>query len=93
MNTTKLNKSTQKAIYYTELYNKSYCYSVDIHYQNCSNVKRNIEKAILKRMADNNCHDYKVLKGNPFCFTCGYMSHDNKKLFIETKCNIFEIAL
>lgn len=93
MNTTKLNRTTQKANYYVTLYNNSNCNSVDFFYKNCSSEKRRIENTILNRMASNNCHAYRILAGNTCFFTCGYLSQDNNTLFIETKDNIFEIAL
>lgn len=93
MATTKLNKNTQKADYYTRLYNMADCTSVDDFYNNPSTTKRRIEKTIKERMIDNDCINYRVLCGNSSFFTCGYTSRDSKILYIETSSNTFEIEL
>lgn len=93
MLTTKLNKTTQKAKCWADLYNISNCDSVQLFYGRCSYAKIRIENDIQERMKKMNCFDYRVISGNTFCFTCGYRSKDNKKLYIETSCNIFEIDL
>jgi len=53
MNTTKLNKNTQKAEYYTRLYNMANCTSVDEFYNRPSYNKRRIEKTIREKMIEN----------------------------------------
>ena len=93
MNTTKLNKATKKAEKWIKEYKNSFCSSVKNLYGKCSYAKVEVENTIKKRITANNCHNYKVLNGNCLHFTCGYMSNDNKTLFIETKSNIFEIEL
>lgn len=93
IHTTKLNKSTQKASRWIEQYNKSTCYSVTNFYGNCSYEKRAIEQKIKNKMDINDFTCYRVLSGNSFYFTCGYITSDKKTLFIETACNIFEIEL
>lgn len=93
MNTTKLNKTTQKAKTWIDTYFQSSCFSVRDFYGHCSNEKIRIEKNIKNKMIENNCHDYRVLNGNCFYFTCGYMSEDDNTLYIETACNTFEISL
>ena len=90
---TKLNKTTQRAKRWIDLYNKSICYSVESFYGRCSSAKIRIENDIQERMKEMNCFDYRVINGNTFYFTCGYCSRDSKKLYIETSSNIFEIDL
>lgn len=90
---TKLNKTTQKAKRWIEQYFNSYCLSVQTFYKNCSSAKIEIEKEILAKMDSLECVCYRVLNGNCFYFTCGYLSLDKKTLYIETSCNTFEIAL
>jgi len=93
MQTTKLNNKTRKAEHYIKEYKNSFCYSVFDFYTRCSSRKVGIENEIKERINKNGFIGYKVLFGNCFDFTCGYMSRDMKTLYIETKCNIFEIAL
>ena len=93
MNTTKLNKTTKKAEKWIKEYKNSFCSSVKTFYDKCSSAKVEVENTIKKRITANNCHSYKVLNGNCSHFTCGYMSRDNKTLFIETASNFFEIEL
>lgn len=93
MNTTKLNKTTKKAQAWIKEFNNSICYSVTDFYGRCSTEKINAEKQIQKRMIENNCYDFRIINGNCSYFTCGYMSKDNKVLYIETAYNIFSIEL
>lgn len=93
MLTTKLNKTTQKAESWIRQYNKSNFYSVQLFYGCCSSAKIRIENDIQERMRKMNCFDFRVINGNTVYFTCGYRSKDNKKLYIETSCKIFEIDL
>lgn len=93
MNTTKLNKTTQKAEKWVKEYKNSFCSSVKSFYGKCSSAKVEAENTIKKRIMANNCRNYKVLNGSCSRFTCGYMSSDSNTLFIETASNIFEIAL
>lgn len=93
MNTTKLNKGTQKAERYIKMYENATCTSVMNFYSRPSYRKMAIEKELIKKMNDNKCYDYRVLGGNSTFFTCGYKAEDGKTLFIETACNTFEIAL
>lgn len=93
MNTTKLNNTTQKAEKWIKEYKNSFCNSVNNFYGKCSSTKVEVENTIKKRIMANNCHGYRVLGGNCSYFTCGYMSMNNKTLFIETASNIFEIEL
>ena len=92
-NTTKLNKTTKKAIDWIRQYEKSDCYSVNRFYGRCSSIKIEIEEELLSKVRENNCMDYKILSGNCFHFVAGYMSRDRKTLYIETMSNTFEIAL
>ena len=93
METTKLNKTTKKAEKWINEYKNSFCSSVENFYNRCSYEKIQAENTIKKRIIANNFHGYKVLGGNSFYFTCGYMSSGDKTLFIETASNIFEIEL
>lgn len=93
VNTTKLNKTTQKAINWMKQYEKSDCYSVNSFYGRCSDAKKEIEGELISTIRENDCIGYKILSGNCFCFVAGYMSRDRKTLYIETMSNTFEIAL
>lgn len=93
MNTTKLNKTTQKAKSFIDSYFQSACFSVRDFYGTCSSRKMTIENDIKSKMIKNNCHDYRILSGNSFYFTCGYISEDNNILYIETSGNTYEIDL
>ena len=92
MNTTKLNKTTKKAESWINAYNNSSCSSVSDFYTKADN-KKSIESAIKTRLIDNNLIGYKVISGNKFYFTCGYMTADQKTLFVETSAHIYEIEL
>lgn len=93
MTTTKLNKTTKKAAKWIKEYFDSDCYSVSDCYASNVSRKESIERAIKTRLIDNHLIGYKVINGNCFYFTCGYMTADKKTLFIETYSNIFEIEL
>ena len=93
MNTTKLNKTTQKARAWIEQYNNSSCYSVRDWYTSRVYRKESIEEAIKERIRAEGLHGYKVLSGNSSFFTCGYKSADGSILYIETAYNIYEIVL
>lgn len=93
MNTTKLNKTTQKAEGWIKQYFNSSCFSVRDFYGRCSDEKISIERKIREKMYQNKCTDYRVLNGNCFYFTCGYMDKHENILYIETACNTFEIDL
>lgn len=93
MNTTKLNKTTKRAIDWIRQYEKSDCLSVQTFYKNCSLTKIEIEREILVKMDSLECVRYRVLNGNCFHFVAGYLSQDKKTLYIETASNTFEIAL
>ena len=93
MNTTKLNKTTKKAGSWINAYFNSSCYSVSDFYTSNVPNKRSIESKIKARLTDSHLSGYKVINGNNFYFTCGYMTADKKTLFVETSSNIFEIEL
>ena len=92
MITTKLNKATKKAEKWINAYFNSNCYSVSDFYTSNVENKKSIESVIKARLIDYDLIGYKVINGNTFCFTCGYMPSDNKKLYIETASSIYEIA-
>lgn len=93
MNTTKLNKTTQKAESWIKQYFASSCFSVRDYYGRCSDEKIRIERKIHDRMIENNLIDYRVLNGNCFYFTVGYTDITENILYIETVSNIYEINL
>lgn len=93
MTTTKLNKTTKKAKRWIEEYFNSSCYSVTNFYAGDIPNKESIENEIKARLSDSHLVGYKVINGNCFHFTCGYMTACKKTLFIETYSNIFEIEL
>ena len=93
MNTTKLNKTTQKAKNWIDSYFSSSCFSVRDFYTSRVYRKESIEDAIKIKMRENNLHGYRIVSGNGFYFTCGYMNESENILYIETASNIFEIAL
>lgn len=93
MYTTKLNKTTKKAKAWIDSYFSSSCFSVRDFYSSRVYRKESIEEAIKSKMRENNLHDYRIVSGNGFYFTCGYMSSDSNILYIETASNIFEIDL
>lgn len=93
MYTTKLNKTTQKAKNWIDSYFSSSCFSVRDFYTSRVYRKESIEDAIKMKMRENNLHDYRIVSGNGFYFTCGYMNESENILYIETAYNIFEIDL
>ena len=93
MTTAKLNKTTKKARRWIEEYFNSFCYSVRDFYVSTVSRKESIENAIKLRLRVDNLIGYKVISGNTFYFTCGYMTADKKTLYIETASSIYEIVL
>ena len=93
MYTTKLNKTTKRAKAWINGYFQSSCFSVRDFYSSRVYRKESIEDAIKMKMSENNLHDYRIVSGNGFYFTCGYMSADSNILYIETAYNTFEIDL
>ena len=93
MYTTTLNNTTERAKSYFRQYEKSTCYTVQTFYGRPSYNKIRAEVKIRDRMTQENCIGYRVLGGNSSYFTVGYRSNDNKKLYIETYCNIYEIDI
>ena len=93
MTTTKLNKTTKKAERWIKEYFASSCYSVTNFYAADVPNKESIENEIKLRLSDSHLIGYKVINGNVFYFTCGYMTVDKKTLFIETASRIYEIEL
>lgn len=93
MTTTKLNKTTKKAEKWINAYFNSNCYSVSDFYTSKAESKKSIESVIKARLIDYDLIGYKVINGNTFYFTCGYMTADKKTLFIETAYSIYEIEL
>lgn len=93
MNTTKLNKTTKKAEKWIGEYLNSNCSSVSDFYEFKVHNKARIEHSIKTRLNVDHLIGYKVINGNCFYFTCGYMTADKKTLFVETASNIYEIEL
>ena len=93
MNTTKLNKTTQKAENWIKSYFSSSCFSVRDYYRSRTYTKESIEDKIKSRIYSEGLTDYRIVSANGFYFTCGYMDKEKNILYIETAYNIFEIAL
>lgn len=93
MTTTELNKNTQRAKAWIDSYFQSSCFSVRDFYSSRVYRKESIEDAIKSRMRDEGLKDYRIVSGNGFYFTCGYMDETENILYIETAYNIFEIDL
>ena len=93
MNTTKLNKTTQRAKGWIDDYFTSSCFSVRDFYTSQVYRKESIEDAIKRRISAGNLHGYKIIGGNGYYFTCGYMDENENILYVETVSNIYEIDL
>ena len=93
MTTIKLNKTTKKAEKWIGGYLNSGCSSVSDFYVSKVHHKESIEHTIKTRLNVDHLIGYKVINGNRFYFTCGYMTADKKTLFVETASNIYEIEL
>ena len=93
MTTIKLNKTTKKAEKWIREYLNSDCFSVRDFYRVEVHKKAYIEHTIKTRLDIDHLIGYKVINGNCFYFTCGYMTADKKTLFVETTSNIYEIEL
>lgn len=88
-----LNKNTQRAESWIDSYFKSHYLSVETFYKNCSSSKIQAEALCKERMRKLNGHGYKVLGGNCFYFTCGYLDDVENTLYIETAENTYKIFL
>ena len=93
MTTIKLNKTTKRAEKWIREYLNSNCSSVSDFYGSGVYNKACIEHTIKTRLNIDHLIGYKVINGNRFYFTCGYMTADKKTLFVETASNIYEIEL
>ena len=93
MYTIKLNKTTQKAKRWIDDYFTSSCFSVRDFYTSRVYRKESIEDRIKERLRAENLHGYKIIGGNGFYFTCGYMDENENILYVETAYNIYEIDL
>ena len=93
MDVTKLNKTTKKAKKWIDAYLNSNCSAVSNFYVSEVDNKESIELAIKTRLSDDHLIGYKVICGNCFYFTCGYMTVDKKTLFVETASKIYAIEL
>ena len=72
---------------YMNLYNRSHYYSVTDFYKNPSSDKRSAEKGIISQPE---CTGYKVLRGNCYSFTAGWLDKQNN-LHIETASSSYVI--
>ena len=88
-----LNKNTQRAENWINAYFNSHYFSVNQFYKNCSSSKVQAERYCINRMHELNGHGYKVLGGNCFYFTCGYVDETENTLYIETSDNTYKIPL
>ena len=93
MYTTKLNKTTKKAMSFIDSYNKSNCSSVMYFYGRCSFTKLDIEQSIKNDMYKIGGHGYRVTGGNSSFFSCAFLNSDETILYYYTHSNIFEIKL
>lgn len=93
MNTTKLNKTTQKARNWIDSYFKSHKFSVRDCYTTRAYTKEAIEDKIKERIYNEGMTDYRIISYNGFYFTCGYMDKTQNILYVETASNIFKIDL
>ena len=90
---TVLNATTKKAQEYITRYqsvvSKSGHRSVNEFYQTCSDDKRAAEQRIKEHIMTDTASFYRVIGGNCFNFTCGYIDVDG--LHIITKCTHYLI--
>ena len=77
-----IKAETAKGQNYIELFNKSRYFSVREFYRNPSIKKIAAENKILQK---SELKAYRVLSGNSFSFTAGWLDNDNR-LHIETSC-------
>lgn len=72
---------------YIEMFNKSRYYSVEQFYNKPSSAKVSAEMSIRTK---SECKAYRVLSGNSFSFTAGWIDKEDR-LHIETSCQSYII--
>lgn len=94
-----MNKTEEN---YVNLYNSILCrrdfkyYGVRHFYAKPSQEKIDKEELILRKMFFDNGYCYRILCGNSYTFTCGYLvndKYDRVWLKVFTKNNIYKILL
>jgi hypothetical protein len=88
---TKLNKGTQRAKRFIDSYNRATGTTLSDIYGSYSSTKAQAERDCRERMAQLNAHDFRMMSGNSFAFTCGYRTETT--LYVETSSNTYAIEL
>ena len=83
----RIKEESKKGQMYIELFNKSRHFSVREFYNNPSSKKIAAENKILQK---SELKAYRVLSGNSFSFTAGWIDNENR-LHIETSCRSYVI--
>lgn len=83
----RIKEESKKGQMYIELFNKSRHFSVREFYNNPSSEKIAAENEIL---AKSELKAYRVLSGNSFSFTAGWLDKEDR-LHIETSCQSYII--
>ena len=82
-----IKAETAKGQNYIEMFNKSKYYSVEQFYNKPSSAKVSAEMRIRTK---SECKAYRVLRGNSFSFTAGWLDNEDR-LHIETSCQSYVI--
>ena len=82
-----IKEESKKGQMYIELFNKSRHFSVREFYNNPSSEKIAAENKILQK---SELKAYRVLSGNSFSFTAGWLDKEDR-LHIETSCQSYVI--
>ena len=82
-----IKAETTKGQNYIEMFNKSRYYSVEQFYNKPSSAKVSAEMHIRTK---SECKAYRVLSGNSFSFTAGWLDKEDI-LHIETSCQSYVI--
>ena len=83
----RIKEESVKGQMYIELFNKSRHFSVREFYRNPSSEKIAAENKILQK---SELKAYRVLRGNSFSFTAGWLDNEDR-LHIETSCQSYVI--
>lgn len=82
-----IKEESVKGQMYIEMFNKSKYYSVEQFYNKPSSAKVSAEMRIRTK---SECKAYRVLSGNSFSFTAGWLDKEDR-LHIETSCQSYII--
>lgn len=88
---TKLNKGTKRAQGFIDSYNRATGTTLSDIYGSYSSAKAQAERECRERMEQLGAHDFRMMSGNSFSFTCGYRT--DTTLYVETSCYTYEIEL